>query len=346
MKKLSLFLLIVFFMILCSCNTSESEKTIQSKKPSEAKIKLKLLCQPRPSFIPIHIALEEGYFDQEGLEIEFVHANQGPKALFLLAKGELDVWAGGSRAGFLNIFSQKVDIRIVANKGIARSQDGTIQKAIVFRKNLIEPDKPFPIEKLKGLKAYIDMGSYEEYHIDCCLQKAGLTIKDIESDRMPDNMASEALINGSIDFVSLGEPLLTLLSKRGNFDLRFTTEEIIPDFEFGYIMYGERLLRREPELGKKFMVAYLKGVRQYMQGKTDRNVEIMMKHTKHDKETCLKMGWPLIKIDGTVNLESLKKFQNWCLSRGYIKERIEESQLYDSRFVEYAKQIFEKLDKK
>ena len=90
----------------------------------------------------------------------------------------------------------------------------------------------------------------------------------------------------------------------------------------------------------------MKAVRQYAQGKTNRNVEIMAKHTSHDKQTCLKMGWPFIPRNGFVNLESLKKFQDWSLSRGYSKERIEESQMYDSRFVDYASQVLDESEKK
>ncbi|NUM36173.1 MAG: ABC transporter substrate-binding protein [Candidatus Brocadiae bacterium] len=341
-----------FFLVFCcfcfySCDSSTSGKENSEKKTVVSpKTKLKVLCQPRPSFIPLHIALEEKYFEQEGLDVEFIHMEQGQKALFLLMQGEIDVWAGGSRAGMFNLFSQKTEIKVVANKGCARSQDGTIQKAIVLRKDLVEARKPFALQSLKGLKGYLDPASYAEYHIDECLKKAGLTIQDVDMKRMPDAMLSEALLNGSIDFASMGEPLITMILKKGDFALLFTTEEIIPGFEFGYIAYGKRLLSQEPEIGKKFMLAYAKALRQYAQGKTERNVEIMIKSTKHDKETCLKMGWPFIPPRGEVNLESLKKFQDWALSKGYTKERIEEKQMYDPSFLEYANQILDKAEKK
>ena len=49
------------------------------------------------------------------------------------------------------------------------------------------------------------------------------------------------------------------------------------------------------------MIAYLKGVRQYNQGKTDRNVEILAKYTEMKPEEVKQSCWIPMRSDGMID---------------------------------------------
>jgi NitT/TauT family transport system substrate-binding protein len=87
------------------------------------------------------------------------------------------------------------------------------------------------------------------------------------------------------------------------------------------------------------MVAYLKAVRQYNQGKTERNLEIMEEFTKLDQELLKMSCWMPMRSDGYINVESVLDFQAWAVEKGYLDRPVTEEQFWDPSFVEYANQV-------
>jgi NitT/TauT family transport system substrate-binding protein len=67
-----------------------------------------VLLAPFLSFGPYFIAEEEGFFAEQGFQIEFVKVSEA-MALQAMARGEIDVWAGLST---LRILFQQIRIHI------------------------------------------------------------------------------------------------------------------------------------------------------------------------------------------------------------------------------------------
>ena len=84
------------------------------------------------------------------------------------------------------------------------------------------------------------------------------------------------------------------------------------------------------------MTAYLKAVRQYNQGKTKRNLEILVEHTGLDQTLLEEACWSLVRNDGTINVESVLEFQDWAVKAGFLENSISEEQFWDPSFIEYA----------
>ena len=87
------------------------------------------------------------------------------------------------------------------------------------------------------------------------------------------------------------------------------------------------------------MVAYLKGVQQYNQGKTERNLEILANHTELDREFLMKACWPAFRDDGKISVQSVLDFQSWAMDKGLLDNPVEETQFWDPSFVEYANEV-------
>jgi NitT/TauT family transport system substrate-binding protein len=116
---------------------------------------------------------------------------------------------------------------------------------------------------------------------------------------------------------------------------------VVPNFQLAVVIYGTRLLKKHQEVGKRFMVAYLKAVKQYKQGKTDRNLAILMKYTNLSRELLQEACWPPIQSDGQIQLESILEFQNWSLQKGLLDSIIPIEQFWDDRFIRFAHQELE-----
>lgn len=305
--------------------------------PSEQEpVRLKVTSQPYLSFAPYYIAQAEGYFAEEGLEVEFVELG-GEEATPLLIQGDLDVIVGIG-AYYPNAIARGAEIKVVADKGHVGTT-GCSPSALVVRRELFEDGEVDTVAELEGRTTVLRSASMEEYFLDKLLDTVGLTVDDLELTYMPDVATVEAMAQGTIDLCMAGEPWTTRHMQTGNVVLFMPYNEWVPGEQQGTVVYGPNLLQSNPDAGRHFMVAYLRGVRQYNEGKTERNLEIMAEFSGLDKEFLQAACWFYIYDDGHVNVQSLLDFQEWAVQKGYLDSVVHEDQLYDPSFIDYANQV-------
>ena len=139
------------------------------------------------------------------------------------------------------------------------------------------------------------------------------------------------LERGALDGLAVTEPTLTRLSKVGRVWTR--GEEAAPGLQWGLITFGERLLTKDRELGVRFIRAYNRGVQQYRQGKTPRNVAIISKATEESEDIIREACWLTFRAGSEINWESLAQFQRWANAEGLMEHVLSRDQLWDSSFV-------------
>jgi len=77
-------------------------------------------------------------------------------------------------------------------------------------------------------------------------------------------------------------------------------------------------------------------VRQYNEGKTERNLDILEQATELDRDLLEQGCWPPIIIDGSHDLQSMIDFQSWAQEKDLLDNIATEEQMWDSRFLDYA----------
>ena len=85
---------------------------------------------------PTFIAMEEGFFKEEGLDIEVVRFANTADMVAPLSTGQLDVASGAPTLGFLNGALRGLPFKLVADKG--RNSPGHGFNAIVVRQDLMD----------------------------------------------------------------------------------------------------------------------------------------------------------------------------------------------------------------
>jgi NitT/TauT family transport system substrate-binding protein len=331
--------LIIVNLMLQSCS-SYADSPPPTITPSPTKVRLLLL--PFLSFAPFMIADQEGFFSQQGLEIEFVRMDRGTEAIAALAQNDIDVYAGAINVGILAAM-QRVGIRIVASKGHFEPQ-GCTYITTMARKDLIDSGRLDSVSGVRGL--VVDMNAranIREYYFDKLLTSHGLEISDVELASVPDEAAGEALKNGSLDLVPITDPWVTIIEKGGHAVSWMPAQQVLPDYHFAFIAYSERFMKEHHDDANRFMVAFLKAVRQYNLGKTDRNLEILAKATGLDQASLLSSCWPEIVPDGEMNVQDILDFQTWAASRDLLDQPLlYAEQVWDGQFVEYAVSVLDR----
>jgi len=302
-------------------------------------ITLKVLVWPLLCFAPFFIAEEEGYFAEQGLEIERVKRMYTIDSAWLaLDQGKLDVAAGYVTIGLFNALAGGARIKAVADK-VQIASTGCASRAFIARRDLVEGGELDSPSQLQGRRIAVNPVAPEGYCLDLLLKTASLTLNDIEIASIPSSEQIEALENGTLDLIVTQEPRVTRIEQSGHGVVWMPLQEVCPDLQIAGIFLGSNLLDERPDKGRRFMLAYLKAVQQYNQGKTERNLEILARHTELDRELLEQVCWPSIRSDGRINVQSVLDFQAWAVEKGYLDSSITEGQFWDPSFAEYANEV-------
>jgi NitT/TauT family transport system substrate-binding protein len=297
--------------------------TRTDKVPKQRELsKVRLSISHQMSWAPIMIAQAEGFFREEGIDVEYVMIPSAQETLVGLVTGSLDVLSGPTHASFFSAIQQGAKIKIVASQGIL-ARDGCTYFGIVRRRDLA------PNANIKRMRASRD--GLSRFVTTRMLETAGVDINKIDVTQVLDPVALSSLRSGTLDAVAAGQPGLTRLQSVGTSWL--AAEKIVPDFQWGTISFGERLLYKDRDTGARFLRAYKRGVEQYEQGKTERNVAIIAKETGQPPEIIRSACWISYPPDLHVNWRSIEEFQAWAKKEGLLKNILPRDQAMDTTFL-------------
>jgi NitT/TauT family transport system substrate-binding protein len=289
------------------------------------KVRLNLI--PSMTYAPFVIARDEGFFAAEGIDVEFVNLDSS-SALLALQNGQLDVFSGAMRMGMFNMMRKGMPLRIVADKGHSAPLP-CVSEALVAPVAMADRIAAAG-GRVDGQRVAVARGGLTDYLIDALLtqRKAkGVVYVDLPQ-------GSIASMRQDIDAIRhLTDPHLTTALGEGRVKVIAKGEDLVPGHQIAVMLYGKRLLHDDRDAGKRFMRAYLRGVRQYGEGKTDRNVAILSAHTKLDAEVVRRSCWLAIAADGQIRAEAVERMLEWSLRRGYVDGPVQRDQWWDPSFL-------------
>jgi len=112
--------------------------------------------------------------------------------------------------------------------------------------------------------------------------------------------------------------------------------ELAPGNVHAAMMFGPALLDERPDVGRRFTLALLQAMRQYRQGKTPRNLDIIQQASGLDRELLRAACWPRPIESGRIAAERLGDYQEWSLARGLVSAILPEDRIVDHRFIDWA----------
>ena len=288
---------------------------------------------PYLSFSPLIIAKAEGFFDQQGIDVELVDLRRSALWLAPLIRGDLHVGAGPVTPGLFNAIARGAKIRIVAGKEFYDPDSTCTFQGIVLSRRLASQGDPGDPKLLRGRLLSIERDSIYGYWLDRLMRSAGLKPDDVETRALPAAAELEATISGQLDAFSCGEPWLQRSLASGEVELGHSAKDLLPGFQPGVMVFGPALLEREPDVGRRFFLAYFAGVRQYEEGKTERNLDLLSDYLDVDREILRQACWPSISSTGEANFAGFAGFQAWMKDRRMLDEELGPDRYWDGKFL-------------
>jgi NitT/TauT family transport system substrate-binding protein len=323
-------MIILFTIITAACIAPAPQPP--SVTPAQELTTVKAAYMPIISFGPLYIAQEEGYFEQQGINLVLEKFPSTSTALPLLITGDIAVTGGQLSPGMVNAIAKGSHIRLVADKGTI-FPGSCNSSAFLVRKDLVESGTIKTVSDLKGKK--IASGVDQSYGLFRVREKGNLTRDDLELHDMPREAILTAFETGAIDGAYLMEPYITQAVMNGKAVVFLPGDAFIPNYSTP-LFYGPAFIDDNPDLGRKFMVAYLQGVRQYNQGKTEKNLDIMAKYTQLDRDFLKQTCWVEIAGNGELPKDAVRDYMDWMQAEGTITRTVPDNQLFDMSFANYA----------
>jgi NitT/TauT family transport system substrate-binding protein len=297
------------------------------------------------SDVGIFIAEKKDYFRDEGLNVEITSFASGANMVAPLGAGQLDAGGGSTSAGFYNAVARGIKMRIVADK--ASSLPGYPVNRLVVLKSHVDGGRFKTLADLKGMKVATNApGVSAQVTLDVALQRGNLKRSDIETVDMPMPDYVTALKNAAVDAAMATEPHGTLSIRNGSAVAIVGDDELVPGHQIANLLYSEDFATKRPDVARRFMKAYLRGVRFYNGALKDGHIAganaddviaILTESTRiKNPETFRIIIANGCDPNGYINVPSLKlDFDNYR-NAGLIKGEVALEQIVDRSFLDAA----------
>lgn len=288
-----------------------------------------------------NIADAKGYFADEGIKAEFLRFQNANEMVPPLGTGELDVGGGATSPALFNAIARGIPIKIVADR--STSLPGRANLAIMVRKDLVDSGQVKDFKDFKGKTVAITaQGNTTEMVLVMALDKAGLKETDVNMVTMgfPDMVA--AFSTKAIDISISTDPSNGRAVQQGTAVRWKGEDEVYPNHEPSIMLYGTGLYQNKPEAAKRVAVAYIRGIRDYLDAfnkniNKDQIISIMMDATGiKDRQLYDIMTIMGVDPNGYMNPKSIAADQDWYFGQGQMQQKVDLSKVVDGQFVDYA----------
>ena len=293
---------------------------------------------PSVLFAPLYVAIEKGYFRDQGIDVQLETVQAGQDAMALAANNQLDVVVAGFSAATFNAIERGLDLRIVSSMGQQARQG--YPSALMVRTDLLASGEVKEIADLKGRKVALSggLGAAGSYWTATKLRGAGLTLKDIEIVNIGFPEMVQAFKQGAIDAALPPAPFTNQILRDGSAD--YFGGQLSPGASAVGTVYGSGFIKDRAEVGRRFMTALVRASRD-LQGdrvRSDEHLQIFAKYTNIAVDTLRTMDPYDFAPDLAPDVPTLTDMQQVFIAEGVLRfaSPIPPERWADDSFVKHA----------
>ena len=332
-KKIAAAMLAVMMvgcLILSGCSGDKDDK--KDGETGES-VSVKISAINAVSWAPLFIAESEGFFEEEGLDVEFTTPG-GPKGFQAMHAGDCD----------FAMLSQE-PLLIAQEQGMESTIIATMLDSRVY--GIISTPDIKSIEQLKGKTIFgSDAGSAPYTFVNNVLKIAGLDpLKDVNFVQIGDNNAGlQAFLNGEVDAAFVNMYSLPV-AKDFDYNILVDTTEAeqcekylgSAEFPAEMLCATSEYVKENPEICQKVVNALVKA-QKWIAEHSEAEVGASLKPVFGDiEEDVIAEQVALIKSkfskDCMITEEGQKAVIDMCVEAGIIKEAIPYEEIVDMSFV-------------
>ncbi|KNY28020.1 ABC transporter substrate-binding protein [Pseudobacteroides cellulosolvens] len=285
MRKAYVYFLLagVFLLLFTACGKSDYQKIRLSEVTRSV------------FYAPQYVALNEGFFKEEGLEIDLTNGQGADKVMTSVLSGQVDIGFSGPEAAIYVYNEGKEDYGVVFAQLTKR--DGSF---LVGRK----PEPDFKWSNVKG-KTIIGgrKGGVPEMTLEYVLKQKGLIPgKDVKIDTSVQfALMAGAFTGGQGDYVTLFEPVASTVEKEGKGYILASIGKESGEIPYTAYYAKKSYIDKNKEVIQRFTNAIYKG-QKWVQS-----------HSPEEIAKSIKTSFPDSDLDTLVSVaRRYKETDSWC----------------------------------
>jgi len=315
--------LIVSTLLLAGCGVEGTPPTQQEESMSQPQT-LKMAVIPVMDILPFHVAKQNGYFEQQGIDVELVPVKSAQERDTLMQTAQVD----GMLTDLLSpvLFNQK-EAQITVVRTARKVYPDTPLFSILARPG----SSVASAQDLAGVEIGTAQNTVIAYITDRMLEAAGLTPDQIASQEVSAiPVRFELLINGEIPAATLPDPLASGAIAAGAVPVVDDTS--VPQLSQSILTFSVDTLESWPEAVRGFLMAW------------EMAVEELNENPEAYSELLIKEGRVPESIQGTFQMppfpeasvptpEQLADVVSWAMEKGLIGADIPYERMVDDSYL-------------
>lgn len=289
----------------------------------------------------IFLADHLGYFEKEGINVEYVRLKDAPAITNALATGNLEVAGASLAPGIFSVLKGDIEIRVVGDKQSIRP--GVSATRFAVKPEYHKGNIGQTLEALRGKKIAVHSNlSIQIFMLSNLLERHGMSLDDFQITPVHSPDQVSAFRGGSIDAAVMLEPYMTQGVEAGTVKLAANLTEGAPKEgeTLTGLLYGKHLLENR-KLGNAFMRAYMRGVRAYNDGvfhgkNHDQVVEIIAKEADMPVDLIEKTSPVGLDPNQRLDADYIGRLQDFYVRQGILDHPVDVRKLIDTSFAEAA----------
>jgi NitT/TauT family transport system substrate-binding protein len=285
---------------------------------------LRIAVLPILDVLPLHVALQNGYFAQFGVDVELVPVKSAQERDTLMQTRQID----GMLTDLLSpvLFNQdEPQIMVV------RTARKVYPGSPLFRL-LAEPgsDMSTPMD-LAGVEIGIAQNTVIEYLTERMLENAGLSPSEIagqEISAIP--VRFELLVNGEIQAATLPDPLASGAIAAGAVEI--VDDTTVPELSQSILAFSIGALEAKPEAVRRFLNAWETAITELNTNPKDYR-DILVEEGRVPESVQDTFLMPPFPESSVPSSEQLADVVQWALQKGLIKNAVPFEQMVDDSYL-------------
>ncbi|MFE6938661.1 ABC transporter substrate-binding protein [Streptomyces chartreusis] len=236
-------------------------------------VKLGLI--PIVDVAPLYLGQKKGFFEKQGLKLEFTTAQGGAAIVPGVASGQFQF-------GFSNVTSLMVaQSNGVPVKAVANGIASTGVRGKDFNGLMVKKDSPVKSAKeLEGKKVAINtLKNINETAVRQAVRQAGGDPDEVELVEMAFDQMPAALDQGQIDAACVVEPATATIRSQGGREIASPLIDVAPELTVAMYFTSTQYAQQHPDVVKKFQDATAESLA-YAEAHPDEARQIVTTYTK------------------------------------------------------------------
>jgi len=250
----------------CGSTASDSASSGDSGATNDTELTMSLTLGTVPWIgqVPIYIAMEKGFYADEGLDFDINIFSSNGEYLSAFLSGQLDAISPVSSEAVL-LRSQEKDYKIVLVQDNSVGGDGILAK-----------DSIASIEDFKGKKIAVDTAGVSYFFLLQVLKEAGLTKDDFTAVNTDSAAAAAAFQSGNVDVAVSYAPFLQQAADAVEDGRVIYDSSSMPTAIIDLYLFDTTFIEEKPETVQAFVNATLRGL-EFLESNPEEALEISAK---------------------------------------------------------------------